>query len=468
MTDMADLLQALERELGPGGLIVGEEVRTRGTGWGRDERCLARAVVRPASTEAVSTVLRLCHAADQPVVVQGGMAGLVEGAVPTSEELALSLERLTDIEEVDLVGRTMTVQAGVPLQTIQERARKSGLLFPLDMGARGSCTIGGNASTNAGGNRVIRYGMARALILGLEVVLADGTVLSSLNRMIKNNAGYDLKHLFIGSEGTLGVVTRVVLRLWPAPRSHDAALLAVPDLAGVTRLLAAVDAGLGGCLSAFEVMWQEFYELVTTPPAKGRPVLPQGSPYYVLVDTLGADPEADRARFERVLEDCMAQGLITDAAVASSVTEREALWALRDDVEQLFQLDPVFVFDVSLAIRELEGYLQEMRHGLTGRWPDHHCVIFGHLGDGNLHIAVSVGDGSHETKRQVEALVYAPLQSRHGSVSAEHGIGLEKQPYLHLSRTPEEIALMWTVKKALDPKGILNRGRVLPAEGTGG
>ncbi len=460
---MADLLQALQRELGPGALIVGDEVTTRGTGWGRDEPCLARAVVRPASTEEVSAVLRLCHAADQPVVVQGGLTGLVEGAVPTSEELALSLERLTDIEEVDVLGRTMTVQAGVPLQTIQERARQSDLFFPLDMGARGSCTIGGNVSTNAGGNRVIRYGMARALILGLEVVLADGTILSSLNHMIKNNAAYDLKHLFIGSEGTLGIVTRVVLRLWPAPRSHDAALLAVPDLAAVTRLLSAVDAGLGGALSAFEVLWEEFYQLVTTPPAKGQPILPQGSPYYVLVDTLGADPQADAARFERVLGDCQEQGLITDAAVASSVPEREALWALRDDVEQLFQLNPVFVFDVSLAIRDMEGYVQEVRDGLARAWPDHRCVVFGHLGDGNLHLAVTVGDGSNEAKRKVEQLVYAPLQPRHGSVSAEHGIGLEKQPYLRLSRTPEEIALMRTLKNALDPKAILNRGRVLPA-----
>jgi len=462
MTEMADLLELLGRELGPGGLVVGDEVTTRGTGWGRDEPCVARAVLRPAGTEEVSAVLRLCHAAGQPVVVQGGMTGLVEGAVPTSDELVLSLERLTDIEEVDVVGRTMTVQAGVPLQTVQERARQSGLLFPLDMGARGSCTIGGNVSTNAGGNRVIRYGMARALVLGLEAVLADGTVISSLNHMIKNNAAYDLKHLFIGSEGTLGIVTRVVLRLWPGPRSHDAALLAVPDLAGVTRLLAAVDAGLGGCLSAFEVMWEEFYQLVTTPPAKGQPVLPHGSPYYVLVDALGADPESDTARFQRVLEECLQQGLITDAAVASSVPEREALWSLRDDVEQLFQLNPVFVFDVSLAIRDMEGYLQEMRDGLASKWPECRCVVFGHLGDGNLHIAVSVGDGSNEAKRKVEELVYGPLQPRHGSVSAEHGIGLEKQPYLHLSRTPEEIALMRTLKKAMDPKFILNRGRVLP------
>jgi len=239
-------------------------------------------------------------------------------------------------------------------------------------------------------------------------------------------------------------------------------LLAVPDLGSVTRLLSAVDAGLGGCLSAFEVLWEEFYALVTTPPAKGQPILPHGSPYYVLVDALGADPESDAARFQRVLEECLERGLITDAAVASSVPEREALWELRDDVEQLFQLNPVFVFDVSLAIRDIEGYIQEMRDELNNVWPEHRCVVFGHLGDGNLHIAVTVGDGSMETKRKVEQVVYGPLQPRHGSVSAEHGIGLEKRPYLHLSRTPEELALMRTLKQALDPKDILNRGRVLP------
>jgi FAD/FMN-containing dehydrogenase len=459
---MADVLQSIEQELGPGAVIVGEEVATRDIGWGRDAPCEARAVVRPANTGEVSTVMRLCHAAGQPVVVQGGMTGLVDGAVPTPDEIALSLERLNAIEDLDVVGRTMTVQCGVPLQAIQERARDNDLLFPLDMGARGSCTIGGNVSTNAGGNRVIRYGMTRALVLGLEAVLADGTVITSLNQMIKNNAAYDLKHLFIGSEGTLGIVTRVVVRLWPAPRSHDAALVAVSDLGKVTRLLSTVDAGLGGTLSAFEVMWEDFYRLVTMPPAKGKPVLPHGSPYYVLLDALGADPEADADRFQRVLGECMELGLLTDAAVAQSNPEREALWSLRDDVEQLFQMNPVFVFDVSLAIGEIESYIQEVRDGLAGPWPDHRCVVFGHMGDGNLHIAVSVGSEDPTDKRKVEQLVYGPLEPRHGSVSAEHGIGLEKQPYLHLSRTPEELTLMRTLKQTLDPKQILNRHRVLP------
>ncbi len=456
------LLEALGKELESGGVIVGDEVTSRGTGWGSEAPCVARAVLRPSTTEQVARVMRLCHDAGQPVVVQGGMTGLVSGATPTPNEMALSLERMTAIEELDEVGRTMTVQAGAPLQMIQERAREAGFLFPLDLGARGSCTIGGNVATNAGGNRVIRYGMTRDLILGLEAVLADGTVLTSLNRMIKNNAGYDLKHLFIGSEGTLGIVTRVVLRLRPAPRSQNTALVAVSELADVVRLLSAVDAGLGGGLSAYEVMWEDFYRIVTTPPAKGKPILPQGSPYYVLIDALGADIETDAARFEKVLGECLESGLIADAAVAGSGGEREAMWGLRDDVEQLFQLNPMWVFDVSLPIRDMETYVAGLRSGLGDLWPDHRCIVFGHLGDGNLHLAIGVGSGDPDTRRKVEEIVYAPLESLRGSISAEHGIGLEKMPYLRLSRTPEEIATMQALKKTLDPQGILNPGRVIP------
>ena len=460
---MEDIVARLTRELGKDAILLGEDVRARPTGWGRPGPCLAKAIVRPRTTEEVSRTLRICWEGRQPVVPQGGLTGLVGGTVPAETELGLSLERMTAIEEVDVATRTMLVEAGAPLQAIQTCADEHDLLFPLDLGARGSCTIGGNVATNAGGNRVIRYGMTRDMVLGLEAVLADGTVLSSLNRMIKNNAGYDLKQLFIGSEGTLGVVTRVVLRLRQKPKSHNAALVAVTDFDRVTALLAAVDGGLGGTLSAFEVMWAAFYELVTSEPARSRPPLPYGHPYYVLIEALGSHQERDSELFETVLDEAMAAGLIADAVLARSRAERDKLWAMRDDVEQLGRHAPIFTYDVSLPIPAMSGYVDEVRAGLARAWSDPKCVVFGHLGDGNLHVVVGVGSGDLATRRRVEEIVYGPLRTRAGSVSAEHGIGTEKRKYLSWSRTEAEVEVMRALKQTLDPRGILNPGKVLEA-----
>ena len=353
----------------------------------------------------------------------------------------------------------MTVEAGCILQNVAEAAEGEGLFFPLDLGARGSATIGGNISTNAGGNRVIRYGMTRDMVLGLEAVLADGTIVSSLNRLIKNNAGYDLKQLFIGTEGTLGVVTRAVLRLRPKPGSHAVALAAVDRFELLPRLLRHVERGLAGQLSAFEVMWADFYRLVTTPPAKGRAPLPHGHPHYVLVEQLGGDEAADMIQFERVLGEAIEQGIIADAVIAKSEAERSAIWSLRDDVNQCLQNKPIFTFDVSLPITEMENYLEVVRDALRAHWPGTlSLMIFGHLGDCNLHLIIGVGD--KEARHAVEDIVYASLAGRSGSVSAEHGIGLEKREYLPLSRSEAEIALMRRLKQALDPHNILNPGKI--------
>jgi FAD/FMN-containing dehydrogenase len=462
-----DVLEEIRGALGPDAVLVGEEVALRGNGWGRRDPCRARALVRPRDTEEVARVLRACHSSGQPVVVHGGMTGLVSGAVARPDEIALSLERMTAIEQVDPVGRTMTVQAGVTLEAVQQAAEAAGCLFPLDLGARGSCTIGGNAATNAGGNHVLRYGMTRAQVLGLEAVLADGTVIDDLRRMLKNNAGYDLKQLFIGAEGTLGVITRLVLRLRARPRSENTALVAVDSFEGVTRLLGASEEHLGGDLTAFEVMWENFYRTVTTEPASNRPPLPHGHPYYVIVEMLGSHPESDAARFEELLAEAVEQGYAADAALAGSRAERRAIWAMRDDVEQLGRFAPVFTFDVSMPIALVESYVDEVRRGLAEEFPDREvvCIVFGHLGDGNLHPTVGVGDSSQEARRRVERRVYGPLRERGGSVSAEHGIGLEKQPYLSWSRGATEIELMRTLKNVLDPKGILNPGRVIPPAG---
>ena len=442
-----------------GAKAVTQEEATTGGALGQGRLGAPLAVVRPASTKEVSDVLRLCHELGQPVVPWGGCTGLVEGA-RADGAIALSLQRMNHIEEIDEQGATMTVEAGCILQTVCEAAESRGLFFPLDLGARGSATIGGNISTNAGGNRVLRYGMMRDLVLGLEVVLADGTVMSSLNHLIKNNAGYDLKHAFIGSEGTLGVVTRAVLRLRPKPVSQNMALLAVDEFAHLPRILRNLERGFGGTLSAFEVMWEDFYKLVTTAPAKGRAPVPHGHAYYVLIEALGGDQNDDAARFERVLGAELENGEIADAAIAKSKDECDRLWALRDDVLQVGRNAPIFTFDVSLSIGKMESYIAEVRDALRLRWPAMTLIVFGHLGDGNLHLIPGVGDSSMKVRKEVEEIVYAALRRRDGSVSAEHGIGLEKRDYLAFSRTSNEIELMRTLKTAFDPRNILNPGKI--------
>ncbi|MFV0277002.1 MAG: FAD-binding oxidoreductase, partial [Parahaliea sp.] len=275
-----DIVQSLRELIGEGAVLDASEVSTRSAGFLRPDSLQAAALARPTSTEQVALVLRWCNDHAVSVVTQGGLTGLVHGADAGPEQVILSTERMRDIESIDPQQRCATVQAGVTLQALQEEVKEHGLMFPLDLGARGTATVGGNAATNAGGNRVIRYGMMRDMVLGVEAVLADGTVISSLNQLIKNNAGYDLKHLFIGSEGTLGVITRLVLRLRELPTTRNMALVGLENFDNMTALLKHMDRELGGSLTAFEAMWNEFYRLVTTAPARGRPPIPQDYPYY--------------------------------------------------------------------------------------------------------------------------------------------------------------------------------------------
>jgi len=458
----AELLADLRALLGEQGLVTGERLAARVY----DQHVgpvLAQVLVRPADTTQVSAVLRLCHARRQPVVPHGGLTGLVYGGAVGEDEIILSLEALNRIESVDVAGRTMRVEAGVTLQRAQEEAERFNLMFPLDLGARGTATIGGNISTNAGGMRVVRYGMMRSLVLGLEVVLADGTVLCSLNRMLKNNAGYDLKQLFIGTEGTLGIVTRADLRLAPRPVSSASAFVACRDFGAIPELLGMLDARLGGQLSAFEALWPQFYELTTTAPARSSPLLPYGHGIYVLIETLGADPGADQERFERVLTDALEREVIVDAVIAKSEAERRSMWAPREDVFQMDRYGPSHSFDVSLAIGDMPRYLETVRRALQEQVPGAQMWVFGHVADGNLHIAVCAGDAQKHaaTFDAVERCVYEPLRGITGSISAEHGIGLERKPYLEISRTQAEIATMRALKAALDPRGILNPGKVI-------
>ena len=459
---MNALIKSICDIVGPQGVLTGEDVSSRSDSWPPTGGCQALAIIRPASTAEVSEVLKLCHEQGQSVVTHGGMTGLVGGAKAGPDEIAISLERMKDVDPVDSVNRTITVQAGVALQTVHEAAENAGLLFPLDLGARGSATIGGTIATNAGGNGVIRYGMMREQLLGVEAVLADGTVISSMKDVIKNNTGYDLKQLFVGSEGTLGIITRAVLRLRPLPRSQNTALVAIDNFDKLGQFLKAMDSALGGTLSAFEVMWNDFYTLIVGDGEKhGLPLDPSYA-FYVLVESTGGDEEGDMSRFESALEETLDEELIVDAVIAQSKQQRNDLWGIRDDVEGLFEsLFPPMAFDISLSILEMEDYIEEVRAALKSKWESARMVVFGHLGDGNIHLGLGVGSLEPEVVHAVENIVYEALGRRGGVISAEHGIGLDKRDYLAHSRSAEEIALMKTIKMAIDPKNILNPGKIL-------
>jgi len=385
---------------------------------------------------------------------------LCGGGNPRDGELAISLERLSGIEELDTASMTMTVKAGTPLQVIQEAAANAGFVFPLDLGARGTCNIGGNISTNAGGNQVLRFGMTRNLVLGLEAVLADGTVISSLNKMLKNNAAYDLKHLFIGTEGTLGIVTRAVLRLYPKAQSRCSALLAVSEFPKVVEVLHKVTRDFAGGLSAFEVMWHSYYHFITDNVKGIVSPFSERHPLYILVEMEGGDQERDQASFENILSDALEQGLVVDAVVAGSQREREGFWKIRDGVAEIGQfIRDTANFDVSVPISSMKDFLAAIEAELKAQVPAAKMLVFGHIADSNLHIICYTG--RREDIKAMYAIVYGKVGQFNGSVSAEHGIGVQKLNYLRFSRTPQELALMRTLKQAMDPQSLLNNGRVL-------
>jgi FAD/FMN-containing dehydrogenase len=461
---MSALLEELLSLLGPAGIIdhrTDNGITSRQTdGWGARE-CHSTAVIRPVNTEQLSNAIKLCHQAGQKIVTHGGCTNMTRGCVSSKNELVISLERMATIESIDIANRTITVQAGVPLQTVQETAEAEGLFFALDLGARGTATIGGNIATNAGGNQVLRYGMAREQVLGLEVVLADGRILSSMNQMLKNNAGYDLKHLFIGSEGTLGIITRAVLRLRPGMPTCTTALVATDKFSHMPQLLNHMEKALGGKLSAFETLWQSYYRIASKGENIGQSPLPGNYPFYILIEACGANAESDREQFLQALASAMSQELIVDAVLAESGQQQKVMWAIRDNIPALDSYQPLVLFDVSLPISEMEAYLEEIQQNLAAI--DDHLFVatLGHLGDGNLHVAVELGHESKERKLAIEQAIYLPLQQRQGSISGEHGIGLEKKPYLPISRSNNEIEVMKQLKQLFDPTCILNCGKVI-------
>jgi FAD/FMN-containing dehydrogenase len=426
--------------------------------WRAGPEQMPLALARPRTTEHVSRLLTLCNAHNIPVVPQGGLTGLAGGATPVLGALLISMELMNRVEGVDPVGQTISVEAGVPLQVIQDAADAAGFLFPLDIGSRGTCQIGGNLSTNAGGNRVLRYGMARDMVLGLEAVQADGTIVTAMNQMMKNNAGYDVKQLFIGSEGTLGIITRVVLKLFAKPNTVALALTAHIDYPQLEHFLALTRGRLGGNLTAFEVMWPDFYERGLARVA-GAPPLAGGAGAYALIEVSTLDDSAE-VQLGALLEAGLEGGMVDDATLAQSLAQSNALWTIRDTSGELGNaFDPVGNFDIGLPTASINAFIGDCRSRLEARWPGVKCFFFGHVVDGNVHLIA--GEFAAGQTEALEEAVYDCARDYAGSISAEHGIGTQKRDHLDYSRSPAEISLMHQLKAALDPKGILNPGKVL-------
>ncbi|MGB1239425.1 MAG: FAD-binding oxidoreductase [Pseudomonadales bacterium] len=441
--------------LGISHLLTGDDVHARSIRWGLDVPCQAAAIARPKDTAQVSELVKLCAAHNIKMVVHGGRTGLVGAIQADAQTLVISLERLNIIESLDQDNRTLTAGAGCTLQSIQEAAAQCDLFFALDLGARGSATLGGAISTNAGGLNVIRFGMMREQVLGIEVVLPDGEIVNMLQGLIKNNTGYDLKQLFIGAEGTLGIVTRVTLRLRFNSPDLNTALLALPSFEASVKLLHRLERKLSGRVCAFEVMWPAFYQRVTDKHCPENPPLTADYPIYVILESLG-EGDADRQQFLSVLEETLDAEQVLDAVIANSSRERRQIWEMREDIEALMSGGPTAHFDLGLKVQDIPAYLASVEREVCALHPHAVVMPFGHLGDNNLHLSINLPAGREEELASVKEIVYRALGKFGGSVSAEHGIGTDKKAHLAISKSEGEIALMKRLKACLDPQQLLN------------
>ncbi|MBC7918297.1 MAG: FAD-binding oxidoreductase [Rhodoferax sp.] len=438
--------------------------------WRQRERGKALAVVRPANTEEVAAVVKACAQAGVSIVPQGGNTGMVVGSTPDASgtQVVLSLARMNRIRVVDAANLTVTVEAGCILQTLQEACEEVGFLFPLSLAAEGSCTIGGNLATNAGGTQVVRYGNTRELCLGLEVVTAQGEIWSGLTGLRKDNTGYDLRHLFIGSEGTLGVITAATMKLYPLPAAQLTALAAVPSLDAAVELLGIAHKVLSSGLTGFEVMGQFALSLVVKHFPQQR--VPFGeSPYCVVLEHSDNVSESHaREQLERLLEAALENGCVTDAVVAENIAQARALWHIRESIPLAQAQEGLNIkHDISIAVSRIPAFVHETDEALAQAFPGVRLVNYGHLGDGNLHYNVQAPAGAdaeaflRDQEKPINALVYAAVDRYNGSISAEHGIGSLKIDKLEQHKSPVALALMRQIKKALDPHNTMNPDRVV-------
>jgi FAD/FMN-containing dehydrogenase len=424
-------------------------------------------LLRPGSVDEVATILKLANETKTPLVPQGGNTGLVGGQIPFDGELILSLTRLDKIREVDAATNSMTCEAGVVLANAQAAAAKVDRLFPLSLGAEGSCTIGGNLSTNAGGTGALAYGIARELVMGLEVVLADGRVMHLLSKLKKDNTGYDLRHIFIGAEGTLGIITAAVLKLFPRPRAVETAFIGVPSPAAAVKLLNLARARVGGTVTSFELIIREVIDFALKHGQNVRDPLNARHPWYVLMEISSQHGEGLRAGLEELLSDAARQGLVEDATVAASLDHTKAFWHLRHVLPEMQKPEGGSIkHDISVPVAAVPDFLAEASAAVVKLIPGARPVPFGHLGDGNIHFNISQPVGADQAAflerwGEVNSVVDKVVLRYQGSISAEHGIGVLKRNSLPKVKDPVALELMRGLKRMLDPNGILNPGKVL-------
>ncbi|MNQ24229.1 putative FAD-linked oxidoreductase [compost metagenome] len=465
------LLQALYAVVGDAGLITdAERMQTYLSDWRNAYQGRAALVLRPASTEEVAAVVRLCFEAGVALVPQGGNTGLCGGSIPdaSGEQIVLSLTRMARIRDIDTGNETITVEAGVILQRLQEAAAEVGRLFPLSLGAEGSCTVGGNLATNAGGTAVLRYGNMRELTLGLEVVLPDGRIWNGLRGLRKDNTGYDLKQLFIGSEGTLGIITAAVLKLFPAMRSLTTAWVALPSPQAAVELIGQMRALCGDRLSGFELMSRQSLEFVLRHVAGCSDPFAEVHPWYVLIELSDTQVDAPlNDMLEQGLGEAFEQGVALDAVVASSEAQVQALWALREGISEAQNHEgPSLKHDISVPVSRIPAFIEATDRRLLEEFPGVRIVAYGHVGDGNLHYNISKPLGSEDApfKARAEAimrLIYDSTAAFAGSISAEHGLGQAKREAARRYKDPLELELMRALKATLDPAGLMNPGKLL-------